>query len=207
MDRQRVTSREVRAIIGYVEDAGLLYRVTDIDGPGHAEGSYHYASGTGADGLAVDFAGTLPGVSGATAIQMEAIYRAFLDVSTQLAELIYSGSGITVAVKNGRRVNGATTYGPLVWPDHRDHVHVAVPRGTFLSHPLGTLSKGGSMATDHPDLVNLDAPIVGIAATPTGKGYWLVGADGGVFAHGDAEVLPRQVEYVVPEGKSWLPSS
>ena len=30
------------------------------------------------------------------------------------------------------------------------------------------------------------SPIVGIAATPTGKGYWLVGADGGVFAFGDA---------------------
>ncbi len=30
------------------------------------------------------------------------------------------------------------------------------------------------------------APIVGIAATPDGDGYWLVGADGGVFAFGDA---------------------
>jgi hypothetical protein len=31
-----------------------------------------------------------------------------------------------------------------------------------------------------------DAPIVGISATPDGQGYWLVGADGGVFAFGDA---------------------
>jgi len=30
------------------------------------------------------------------------------------------------------------------------------------------------------------SPIVGIAATPDGGGYWLVGADGGVFAFGDA---------------------
>ncbi len=29
-------------------------------------------------------------------------------------------------------------------------------------------------------------PIVGVAATPTGKGYWLVASDGGVFAFGDA---------------------
>ena len=28
--------------------------------------------------------------------------------------------------------------------------------------------------------------VVGIAATPDGGGYWLVGADGGVFAFGDA---------------------
>ncbi|MHB1534133.1 MAG: hypothetical protein ACYC1D_05885 [Acidimicrobiales bacterium] len=30
------------------------------------------------------------------------------------------------------------------------------------------------------------APIVGIAATPDGGGYWLLGADGGVFSFGDA---------------------
>jgi hypothetical protein len=32
----------------------------------------------------------------------------------------------------------------------------------------------------------LDAPIVGMAATPGGHGYWLVGADGGVFDFGSA---------------------
>ncbi len=31
---------------------------------------------------------------------------------------------------------------------------------------------------------------VGITSTPTGNGYWLVAADGGVFAFGDA-TLPR----------------
>ena len=34
--------------------------------------------------------------------------------------------------------------------------------------------------------LHLNAPIVGIAATPDGKGYWLVAADGGIFAFGDA---------------------
>ena len=33
---------------------------------------------------------------------------------------------------------------------------------------------------------NLNAPIVGMAPTPDGGGYWMVGADGGVFASGDA---------------------
>ncbi len=32
----------------------------------------------------------------------------------------------------------------------------------------------------------LSSVITGMAATPDGKGYWLVGADGGVFAFGDA---------------------
>ncbi|MHB1891615.1 MAG: hypothetical protein ACYCUF_12140, partial [Acidimicrobiales bacterium] len=30
------------------------------------------------------------------------------------------------------------------------------------------------------------APVVGMAATPDGGGYWLVAADGGVFSFGDA---------------------
>jgi hypothetical protein len=33
---------------------------------------------------------------------------------------------------------------------------------------------------------HLNRPIVGMAATPTGKGYWLVASDGGIFSFGDA---------------------
>jgi hypothetical protein len=33
---------------------------------------------------------------------------------------------------------------------------------------------------------NLNAPIVGMAPTPDGGGYWMVGTDGGVFSSGDA---------------------
>ena len=35
--------------------------------------------------------------------------------------------------------------------------------------------------------LTLNSPVVGIAATPDGFGYWLVAADGGVFAFGDAQ--------------------
>jgi 3D (Asp-Asp-Asp) domain-containing protein len=42
-------------------------------------------------------------------------------------------------------------------------------------------------ATTYGDLAGIQAaPIVAAAMTPTGRGYWLVGADGGVFAFGDA---------------------
>ena len=34
--------------------------------------------------------------------------------------------------------------------------------------------------------MHLNQPVVGIAATPTGKGYWLVANDGGIFTFGDA---------------------
>jgi hypothetical protein len=32
----------------------------------------------------------------------------------------------------------------------------------------------------------LTKPIVGMAATTDGKGYWLVASDGGIFSFGDA---------------------
>ena len=34
--------------------------------------------------------------------------------------------------------------------------------------------------------MNLNQPIVGIAATPNGNGYWMVATDGGIFSFGDA---------------------
>jgi hypothetical protein len=34
--------------------------------------------------------------------------------------------------------------------------------------------------------INLNQPIVGMAATPSGHGYWIVARDGGVFTYGDA---------------------
>lgn len=181
-------SRECQAIIDYVESSGVPYRVTDINGPGHVPGSYHYTPGTDGVGLAVDFAGVTPGVTVVTAAQMHDLYRLFLLVGSQLAELIYSGSGVEAGIKDGRFVHGKSFYGPLVWPDHRDHVHVAVPRGTFLaplSHPIGTLEE--NMADD-PALPNLP-DILGfypIVNTTTGRceGYYILAKNGELHAFG-----------------------
>jgi hypothetical protein len=49
----------------------------------------------------------------------------------------------------------------------------------YGSIPSGTLRTPGG------DL-KLNQPIVGMASTATGKGYWLVARDGGIFAFGDA---------------------
>jgi hypothetical protein len=46
---------------------------------------------------------------------------------------------------------------------------------------FGAASFYGSMGGKH-----LNAPVVGIAATSTGNGYWLAAADGGIFAFGNA---------------------
>ena len=61
----------------------------------------------------------------------------------------------------------------------------------------------------------LNKPIVGMAATPDGGGYWLVASDGGIFAFGDAgfhgstgsKELPSAIVgiAVTPDGKGyWL---
>jgi hypothetical protein len=37
--------------------------------------------------------------------------------------------------------------------------------------------------------MHLNRPIVGMAPTPDGRGYWLVASDGGIFTFGDARYL------------------
>jgi hypothetical protein len=50
-----------------------------------------------------------------------------------------------------------------------------------VSSPYGDAQFYGSTGG-----MQLNSPIVDMARTPSGKGYWLVAADGGVFAFGDA---------------------
>ena len=47
--------------------------------------------------------------------------------------------------------------------------------------PFGTTAVGANA------VANANAPIVGLAATPDGGGYWLVASDGGIFSYGDAQ--------------------
>jgi L,D-transpeptidase catalytic domain len=44
---------------------------------------------------------------------------------------------------------------------------------------------GGAHAYGSPNSA-LNAPLVGIAATPSGRGYWLLAQDGGIFSYGSA---------------------
>jgi hypothetical protein len=46
---------------------------------------------------------------------------------------------------------------------------------------------------DSPNVHQAQAPIVAFQPTPTGKGYWVVTADGAVFGFGDAEYFGRVV--------------
>ena len=69
----------------------------------------------------------------------------------------------------------------------RSGATVAFPRAEGLAPaadsviPFGGASLGVNVLSSP-----LHAPVVGMAATPDGKGYWLVASDGGIFAFGDA---------------------
>ena len=65
-------------------------------------------------------------------------------------------------------------------------VHSSVRQSGGFFKDGGVLTYGSAQFLGSPTGTRLAAPIVAMAATPDGKGYWLVGADGGVLAYGDA---------------------
>jgi N-acetylmuramoyl-L-alanine amidase len=52
--------------------------------------------------------------------------------------------------------------------------------------PANSVTPFGTTAIGANAVANANAPVVAIAATHDGDGYWLAGRDGGIFAYGDA---------------------
>jgi hypothetical protein len=70
----------------------------------------------------------------------------------------------------------------------------ACPYQVLLGHANGAVTMLGPSGDTCPDAFHgsmnglpLNEPIVGMAATPDGGGYWLVASDGGIFSFGDAQ--------------------
>ena len=80
-----------------------------------------------------------------------------------------------------RRAASRSTSRSSAWPD----AHAASATG---SSPPTVASSASATPTFHGSKGGqpLDKPIVGMAATPSGNGYWLVASDGGIFNFGDA---------------------
>ena len=66
----------------------------------------------------------------------------------------------------------------------RIQMRASVSGGYWLVTAKGQVYHYGSAKNygSIPASTTLHAPIVGIVATPNGKGYWLIGGDGGVFS-------------------------
>jgi hypothetical protein len=58
--------------------------------------------------------------------------------------------------------------------------------GAQASSVTPVVAFGASPTLGWPNPTTLVGPVVAMARTPDGKGYWLLGADGGVFSFGDA---------------------
>ena len=68
---------------------------------------------------------------------------------------------------------------------------MAAPRVAVSPHSASSDIPGAPVpfgsATSHGNApLHLNAPVVGMAATPNGEGYWLVASDGGIFSFGNA---------------------
>ncbi len=102
---------------------------------------------------------------------------------------------------------------------------VSVPRLPVVAATVRAQAAGGDLlhfgsARNEGSLLGrpVNAPIVAMAATPDGKGYWLAGSDGGIFTFGDAHfygstgaiTLNRPIVGMAatPDGKGyWLAGS
>ena len=77
-------------------------------------------------------------------------------------------------------------YGPSGPPPIVKKPAPAPQQGYWLASPNGHIHGIGG-ATKFGGLPRVALPIVGGAGTPSGKGLWLCGSDGGIFAFGDAK--------------------
>ena len=64
---------------------------------------------------------------------------------------------------------------------------VTAPRLAAPSPAPNSVVSFGGASLGVNSLTNPQAPVVGMAATPSGDGYWMVASDGGVFSFGDAQ--------------------
>ncbi len=98
-------------------------------------------------------------------------------------------SGYWLADRNGGLhpfATAASTLSIASIPNRHLAGVAAAPGGEWIVMNDGALAAPPGENYGSPANLPLHAPIVGIAPTPDGRGYWLAAADGGVFAYGDA---------------------
>ena len=90
---------------------------------------------------------------------------------------------------------------------------------TTNSPPPDSVAPFGTTAVGANAVSSPNAPIVGMASTPNGRGYWMVGSDGGVFSFGDANSTALKERHISTSlwwawrlhrtvvGTGWLPQT
>ncbi len=94
------------------------------------------------------------------------------------------GTGCFAAGFSATNLNNATTFQTLI---EQLQLPTASSQGLrMVGSDGGVYSFGNAGFYGSTGGMTLNKPIVGMAATPDGGGYWLVASDGGVFSFGDA---------------------
>ena len=112
-----------------------------------------------------------------------------LGASAQASGSKKSGSTTNRVVTTAAKTTHNTTAETMPYSGGR--LMTADPTGGYWTTTwLGVVTAhGGAPTFGSPAQsgIKLAKPIVGMAATPDGQGYWLVATDGGVFSYGDAK--------------------
>ena len=140
------------------------------------------ASGT----IGVAYAGSLDAIGGSAPYSW-AVTGGVLPPGLRLAPNgIISGTptisgeySVTVTVTDANLLTGDAVLVIAVEP-------IATPGYWEVASDGGIFSYGGAQFYGSTGSLHLNAPIVGMAATPDDAGYWLLASDGGIFAFGDA---------------------
>src|SRR5712692_6574879 len=95
------------------------------------------------------------------------------------AAVLFVLLGMAPAVAQPARASAAVGRGAAAAPATTP----TLPPAYWLAAADGTVSPfGGAPFYGGANGSKLNKPVVGMAATPDGRGYWLVASDGGIFA-------------------------
>jgi subtilisin family serine protease len=114
------------------------------------------------------------------------------EVAAAAALVLAARPGASVAETTARLTTGSDTLASLAGSVLTGRLNAgrAVSGGLggyeMVASDGGVFSFGDAGFYGSTGAIHLNSPIVGMAATPSGRGYWLVASDGGIFAFGDA---------------------
>ncbi len=140
----------------------------------------------------LDFETVLRGVSldPVAVIEAHDAGGALLASRTVVVPVVAHNGGYWIAAADGsvHPFGSAAGHGDATLPTGQHAVGVAraAGGGYWVATSTGSVAAVGAPALGSLAGIPVAAPVVGITATPDGAGYWMVGADGGVFAFGDA---------------------
>jgi hypothetical protein len=156
------------------------------DGTATSGSDYQAFSGTASVGRGATAGSVSANVVGDTL--SEAAETFAMDLSGAVAAVLDDGSGVGTILNDDAGVTGGNRGFVLFGGDGGEFAYGGAPF-------VGTLGGGmvSAKAVKAPSGMFLNSPVVDGITTPSGNGFWLVAADGGVFTRGDAEFFGSAV--------------